>query len=501
MDSIYFSEEHHQFRAGVREFFEQEVHATAWEKEGRIPREFWKQMGDLGFLGINYPESYGGGDADFFYSVVFLEELGRIGPGGLVTAVSVQQYIATAHIEKFGSEDLKKKYLTGSVSGELVGALAVSEPGAGSDVAAMTTTARREGDHYVINGSKTFISNGIFGDFVVVALKTGESSDSSAVSMIVVDMGTPGFTSTRLNKMGLHSSDTAELSFEDVRIPVTNLIGSEGMGFKYIMDCFQLERLVMGLAAVGGAEHVLEETLDYMRGREAFGRPLTRFQVMRHKIADLASEIEMCRQLGYHASWLHEKGKPAVRECSMFKLQACEVGKRVADECLQCYGGYGYMEEYPIARHFRDARVGTIAGGTSEIMREILAKMIIDNVSYSMPEPEESHTEDLPAIADIFGQLPTRFKGDADLSATVVFDFTSDDNGSFTVSISDGTCAVQPGAAEERDCVVTCEGSLYRDIELGRMTPELAFMSGKIQVSQLPVMMQFTRAFKKFEPN
>ncbi|MDJ0839880.1 MAG: acyl-CoA dehydrogenase family protein [Acidobacteriota bacterium] len=507
MQSIYLSEEHHQFRDTVRQFFQTEVDAITWEAEQAIPREFWKKMGELGFLGINFPEAYGGAEADMFYSAIFLEELGRTGLGGLAAAVGVQEYVATAHIARYGSEALKQKYLAGSIRGELIGALAVSEPNAGSDVSAIKTRARRDGDFYVINGSKTFITNGVYGDFVTTAVKTGDGEGTSDISLIVIDQGTPGFTANKLKKMGWHCSDTGELSFEDVRVPASNLIGQEGMGFYYIMEGFQLERLIAALTAVGGTEGCLEETLEYMKQRKAFGRPLARFQVLRHRMADMATELEACRQLTYHATWLHQQGQSAVRECSMVKLKACELNKEVVDTCLQCYGGYGYMEEYPIARYYRDTRVGTIAGGTSEIMREILAKMIVDGVTFSAPsqtdkaEDNAAQTEgELPTVAAIFSGLSERFKGDATMQGTIFFDFSQDDNGAFTVVLADGACNVSEGKTGEPDCTVTAGGEVYRDIELGRKSPEAAFMSGEIFVDNIPVMMQFMHGFHKLEP-
>ena len=380
----YFTDEHELFRKTIRQFIENEVvpHAEEWEKQERIPKDIYKKMGELGYLGINFPENYGGAELDFFYTVVFLEELARCTMAGFAAAVSIQAYLSVAHIFGAGSEELKQKYVVPSIAGELVGALAITEPDAGSDVNAIRTKAVRDGDHYVINGSKTFITNGVFSDFVTAAVKTVSESGTEGMSMIVIDRDTPGFTARQLKKMGWHSSDTGELSFEDARVPAANLIGEEGMGFYYIMESFQLERLVAAILFVAGAEHCMEITLQYISERKAFGRPLNRFQVIRHKLAQIASELEASKCLTYQTCWLHQNGEHAVRECSMAKLVTSEVGKRIADECLQFFGGYGYMNEYLISRMYRDARIGTIGGGTSEIMREIISRMMIDDTRY-----------------------------------------------------------------------------------------------------------------------
>jgi acyl-CoA dehydrogenase len=377
--SPYFQPEHHLFRQSVRTFMDREVrpHLAQWENDRRIPRDIWRRMGELGFLGIDYPEAYGGMAADFFYSVVFLEEVARAGSGGFAAAVGVHEYVSVAHLNSIGSEDLKQRYLAPAVRGEKIGALAISEPDAGSNVAGLRTTLRREGDHYVLNGSKTFITNGVHADFIVVACQA-----EAGLSLVVVDAPSEGLSRTQLDKMGWHCSDTAELSFDQVRVPLENLVGEEGMGFYYIMSSFQLERLIMGIMGVAGMDLALHETLRYMNEREAFGRSIAKYQALRHRIADVATEIEAARQFTYHTCWLHGQGEFAVRECSMVKLYVTELGTKVADACLQMFGGYGYMEAYPLARMYRDARVGTIAGGTSEIMREIIAKLLFEETAY-----------------------------------------------------------------------------------------------------------------------
>ncbi|WP_027000460.1 acyl-CoA dehydrogenase family protein [Eisenibacter elegans] len=384
MKSQYFTEEHELFRQSVRQFFDKEVvpNADKWEQERRIPKEIFQKMGEQGYLGINFSEEFGGINADFWYSVVFLEELGRTNLAGFTTAVSVHQYMAINHIAEVGSYELKQQYLAPAIRGEKVAALGITEPGTGSDVANITTKAERDGDHYVINGSKTFISNGTYGDFITLACKTAPQMGMGGISLIVVDLDAPGVTRTKLNKMGWHSSDTAEISFDNVRVPLSNIIGQENMGFYYLMGSLQLERLVAAIMAVPGAQGIVDHTLQYLHERQAFNRPLAKFQVIRHTIAELSTEIEMARQMVYNSCWLHSEGEVIVKEASMAKLYASELVNRTVDRCLQFFGGYGYMEDYPICRMYRDARVGTIAGGTSEIMKEIISKVVIDGVKF-----------------------------------------------------------------------------------------------------------------------
>ena len=384
--SLYFSDEHHLFRQTVRQFIDTEVvpHTDDWETNRRIPVSIFRRMGELGYLGLPFATEFGGVDADFWYSVVFLEELARCGMGGFTTAVSVHEYMAINHIAKAGSYDLKQRYLVPAIAGEKVAALAITEPNTGSDVSAIRTTALRTdaGDEFVVNGAKTFITNGTYGDFVTLVVRTRSDAGAGGVSLLVVDLNSPGITRTKLNKIGWHSSDTAEINFDDVRVPANNLIGQENKGFYYLMESLQLERLVAAVMAVSGAQTVLDWTLTYLNEREAFGKKIGTFQAIRHKIADVATEIEMARQFVYHTCWLFTQGDVVVKECSMAKLAASEMQKRVVDTCLQFFGGYGYIEDYPIARAYRDVRVGTIAGGTSEIMREIIAKIVVDAVAY-----------------------------------------------------------------------------------------------------------------------
>jgi acyl-CoA dehydrogenase len=499
MDSIYFTSDHDIFRQTVRRFLEDEVapHADEWEEARSIPRSIWKRMGELGFLGISLPEAYGGTEADIFYDVVWMEELPRSMMGGFCASVGVGQYMATAHILRHGTEDLKQRFLVPSITGDLVGALGVTEPNTGSDVAAIRTSAVRDGDDYVINGAKTFITNGAGADFVTLACKTDKDAGTAGVSLIVVEADRPGFKVNRkLNKIGCHSSDTAELSFEDVRVPAANLIGQENQGFYYIMDCFQMERLFGSVIAVGGSQLCLEYTLRYVSQREAFGRPIGRFQVIRHRLADLATEIEAARQLTYHCAWLHGTGVTAIRQTSMAKLYTTELNKRVADECLQFFGGYGYMEEYPIARMYRDARVGTIVAGTSEIMREIISRLMMDQGQAA--GAGKGPAAAAPSVGDLFNSLPGRLKAGAAGGGVFHFQIPGADQARWTVEVADGKCRVVPGHEGRPDCLVEMDGETMVGVELGRINPQTAFMSGKIKVDNLAGIMTYIGLFEPY---
>jgi acyl-CoA dehydrogenase len=375
-----FAEHHEMFRASVRAFVEREVapHIEAWEAAGRIPKTIWPRMGELGLLGVEYDEKYGGAGADLFTTAVLHEECARSRSGSFAMAVGVHTDMASPHLYWTGSEALKEKYLPGICRGEKLCALAVTEPGGGSDVAAIRTRATRDGDHYVLNGSKMFITNGALADLYFVAARV-EAGDTGrrhrGISVFLVERETPGFAVSRtLAKTGMLASDTAELSFQDARIPAENLLGREGVGFYEVMRVFQRERLVAGLHAVSMSQRALEDTIAYVRERQAFGGPLSDKQVVRHKLADLATLIEAGRQLTYAACRHYADGEEAVREVSMAKLFTAEMANRVAYDCVQLHGGYGYMREYAIERFARDARLFTIGGGTSEIMKEIIAK-------------------------------------------------------------------------------------------------------------------------------
>jgi acyl-CoA dehydrogenase len=375
-----YLEEHEAFRRTVRAVVDKELKpfAPEWEEREEFPRELFRRFAELGFLGLKYPEAYGGSNAGELYEAVLLEELGRCGSGGVSAGLGAQFTIATGPLHKFGTEDQKQRFLAPAIRGEKIGALGITEPDAGSDVAGLRTTARREGNHYVVNGSKTYITNGVRADFVVLAVKTDPSRGHKGLSLLVVEKGTPGFTVGRkLKKLGWRASDTAELFFEDCRVPADNLLGGqEGQGFAQIMGNFQWERLSLALGALGAMEEMLETVLAHVRQRHAFGQPLAGFQVVRHKLAELATAQECARQLTYHALRLHVGGEYAIAQTSMAKKVATETCCRIADECLQLHGGAGYMMEYDIQRHWRDARLGPIGGGTSEIMNEIIAKQL-----------------------------------------------------------------------------------------------------------------------------
>ena len=380
----YFNEDHNLFRESLREFLNREVgpNIEVWEKDGKIPKSIWKKMGDMGFLGLSFPEKYGGGDLDFFFEVIFNEELGRLNSGGFVVTQQVVQYMSAPYIHKYGSDTLKDKYLPGIISGDLISCIGITEPDAGSDTKNIQTRAELIGNEYVINGSKTFITNGLYGDFIILVVKTNPKAGSKGVSLICVDLDQNGITKNKINKLGWHSSDTAELSFDDVRVPKENLIGEEGKGFYYLMNGLQLERLCFLPSNVATMEYALSESLNYMSQRNAFGRTIDKFEVLRHRVSQLSSELEALKAFSYYCCDLFDKGIYDVKSCSMGKLIVTELHEKISTQCLQFFGGNGYTEDYPMARMFRDSRIGTIGGGTSEIMREIIAKVIIDDVKY-----------------------------------------------------------------------------------------------------------------------
>ena len=370
-------------RAQVRRFVETEIKpkALAWEEQGYVPRDVLRRMGSLGFFGIRYPARYGGSEMDTLASVVLAEELGRSTFTGVSYTVLDHTDMASVHLFNSGSEAQRDKWMPRIISGEVITAVAVTEPDAGSDVNGIRTFARRDGDSYVIDGTKMFITNGVYGDLYFVAARTGEGSAErrhDGISMFLVERGLPGFSvSRKLDKMGMRASDTAELSFQDMRVPAEHLLGREGIGFYEVMRVFQRERLVAGLHAVAMAQRALEDTIAYVRERQAFGGPLSDKQVIRHKLADLATQIEAGRWLTYAACAKFAAGEECVREISMVKLFTAEMVNRVAYECVQLHGGYGYMREYAVERFARDARLMTIGGGTSEIMRDIIAKAVL----------------------------------------------------------------------------------------------------------------------------
>ena len=384
MESMYFTEEHQLFRNSLRDFLQKEVvpHIEKWEKTGTIERFIWNKFGEMGFLGISYPEKYGGLDLDIFYMIILLEELQRINSAGFAAAIWAHAYLAMTHLNAEGSEAIKEKYLSASITGDMIGCLCITEPFGGSDVAGMRTTAVKKGDNYVINGSKTFITNGVYSDYLIVAAKTNPELGNKGISIFLIDRDTPGVSATKLDKLGWRASDTGEIAFDNVAIPASNLMGEENKGFPYIMQHFALERLIMGVNAHARTQYALEYTLEYMSNREAFGKTIDRFQVLRHKIADHYTELELCKTFNYNIAFRLDKGEYVVKEATMSKLKSTKVADDAIYDCLQFLGGYGYMEEYPLARLFRDSRLGPIGGGTSEILREIIAKMVIDGKDY-----------------------------------------------------------------------------------------------------------------------
>jgi alkylation response protein AidB-like acyl-CoA dehydrogenase len=377
-----FTDEHEELRESMRSWVLKELtpHRMEWEEEG-WPDSVVKRAGELGFIGLCFPEEYGGQGGDYFYSLVRSECMSYSGCGGLNMGMAVHTDMATPPIHLLGTEDLKQRYLVPSIKGEKISSLGITEPGAGSDVAGIRTTARRDGDEYVINGSKIFITNGARADFIVLVTKTDPDKGHDGITLFVVDLKdddgnpVPGFSvSRKLEKMGMHASDTAELAFEDVRVPAENLLGEEGKGFYHISWELQGERLVGAIGCVSGAERVFERTLEYAKEREAFGRPIGRFQAIRHKFAEMSTQIEAAKQFVYSTAWRFGNGEYPVREISQAKLFASRLICDVADECIQIHGGYGYMKEYEVERAYRDARLNRIGAGTDEIMLEVIGR-------------------------------------------------------------------------------------------------------------------------------
>jgi citronellyl-CoA dehydrogenase len=377
-----FTEEHEMFRRSVRAFVEKEInpYCDEWEEAGQAPlHALFRKMGDLGFLGLHYPEEVGGANADIWYTVILHEELGRANAAGVPMAIGVQDGMATPALAKYGSAYLKETYLKPALRGEMVCSIAVTEPDAGSDVARIRTRAVRDGDHYVINGSKMYITNGTQADWICLLARTSDGEDYKGMSLIVVPTNTPGFIiSKKLKKLGNLSSDTALLTFENMRVPVTHLIGEEGRGFYYQMEQFQIERLVGALAGATGAERAVRDTIHYTRERKAFGKPLLANQWIQFKLSELLTEIEAQKHLNYYCASLIEAGANSTeitRVASMCKLKVGRLMRQVADTCLQFYGGMGYMEETPISRYFRDSRLSSIGGGADEIMLQIISRI------------------------------------------------------------------------------------------------------------------------------
>ncbi|QDE68063.1 MULTISPECIES: acyl-CoA dehydrogenase family protein [Myxococcus] len=372
-----FTEEHEAFRNTVRSFVEKEMtpHGLEWDRAGIFPKELFRKAGDLGFLGINHDPKYGGSGLDYWYVTVFAEELSRSLNAGVNMALLVQSQMATPIINEIGTDEQKREFLEPALKGEKIAALGVSEPGCGSDVASIKTTARRDGDDYVINGSKMWITNGTRADFITLAVRTGEAG-YGGISLVTFPTDVKGFgVSKKLDKVGNLSSDTAVLYFEDCRIPARYVLGEENEGFYHIMTNFQGERLVGAITTVAGMERMVEDSIRYGNEREAFGRPLMKFQVWRHKFVEHLTAIEAAKRLTYHAVDLFDRKENPVKEVSMAKLFAGDLAQRVAYDCQQFYGGMGYVEETSIARMWRDVRLITIGGGTSEVMKEIISKL------------------------------------------------------------------------------------------------------------------------------
>ena len=373
---MYFTDAHEELRLHVRKFLEKEVvpHLDEWE-EKTFPDSIFKRFGELGFLGLRYPPEYGGQGGDYFSAVVLSEEMAKAGLGGLAMAVDVQAEMATPPVFKFGSEEQRRRWVVPAIQGDQIAALAITEPDAGSDVAGITTVARRDGDHFVVNGRKIFITSGARCHWALVVTKTDRERGHKGYNLFVIEKGTPGFTVTRtLEKLGMHSSDTAELLFEDCRVPAANLIGEEGEGFKNLMWELQGERMIAAAGAIAGAQRTFEYAMDYAQNRKAFGQPISQFQVIKHKLVDMGTKIAGVQAFVYQTAQRWGEGEYPVREISQAKLLATQVAVEVADEAIQILGGHGYMREFPVERAWRNARLARIGAGTDEIMKEIIAK-------------------------------------------------------------------------------------------------------------------------------
>jgi alkylation response protein AidB-like acyl-CoA dehydrogenase len=375
-----FTKEHEELRESVRRFVEKELRPfiDEWEEAGYFPDEVFRRCGELGFLGLHYPERWGGSGGDLAAGLVFVEELSHCGCGAIPMAVSVQTDMATPALAEFGTDDQRERYLRPAIAGQKIGAITITEPDAGSDVANIATRAVRDGDMWTITGRKLYITNGTRADFLTLVVQTEPGSGYRGISLFLVDTDRPGVTVSRqLRKLGMLSSDTAELALDEVQVPQANLIGLEpGEGFAQLMWQLQYERLASAAACVGQADQTLQETIAYARERQAFGRPIADHQVIAHKLADAATELEAARSLLYSTAWRIMQGEYPVAEISMAKKYAAQMQNRLVDACLQIHGGAGYMQEYPVSRAFRDARLQRIGAGTDEIMNEVIAKRL-----------------------------------------------------------------------------------------------------------------------------
>lgn len=378
MQEKYLNDEHRMFRDAVRKFIEREIvpYHGQWEKDGLVSREVWLKAGESGFLCMDVPEEYGGlGEMDYRYNAIFAEELSKVGASGPV--FGLHNELVVPYFMAFGSEAQKKKFLPKMATGEMISAIAMSEPNAGSDLQGIQTTAIKQGDHYVLNGQKTFISNGILSDVVIVVCKTDPTARARGMSLLLVERGMAGFERGRnLEKVGRHAQDTAELFFRDVKVPVENLLGEEGQGFYYLMHNLPQERLVIALGALAAAEAALAHTIDYCKERVAFGRPIGQFQNSRFKLAEMATELEVGRVFMDHCIMEQNEKTLTPEKAAMVKWWTTDLAKRVIDQCLQLHGGYGYMLEYPVAKFYLDVRIDPIHGGTNEIMKEIIGRSL-----------------------------------------------------------------------------------------------------------------------------
>ena len=376
---LYFTKEHEQIRKSIRNFVKKEInpYVDEWEEAGTTPlHDLFKKMGDLGFLGIRYDPKWGGEGLDYWAELVFLEEIANIDCGGIPMAIAVQSNMATPAIDQFGSDYLKETYLKPAIQGDMVAAIAVTEPDAGSDVAALKTTAVKEGDYYVLNGSKTFITNGTQADFLTLLARTSDEPGFHSFGLFVVPTDLPGFNiSKKLDKLGMRSSDTAELFFDNMKIPAQNIIGQEGEGFIYQMQQFQHERFATLPLCYGLLSNAIDLTVEYLKKRIVFGKPLIKKQVLQHRLVEWLAEIEALKQLSYHIVRMKEAGMDTTKEISMGKLLAGKLAAKVSGGCLQMFGGAGFMNEMKISRVFRDAKLTAIGGGADEVMCHIIAKM------------------------------------------------------------------------------------------------------------------------------
>jgi len=375
-----FGEEHEELRETVNRFVTKEIapNVTEWEDARGFPRELYGRCAELGFLGLKFPERYGGQGGTHLHDAVWVEELARSGgSGGVAASLNAHTSIAMPPVFNFGSEEQRQRWVVPGIAGEKIGALGITEPGAGSDVAGISTFARKVDGGYVVNGSKTFITNGVRADFLVCACKTTQEGGHGGISFLVLEREMPGYEVARkLEKMGWHASDTGEISFTDVEVPDEHLLGGENEGFKLIMANFAWERLLMSIGAVGAMQRLIEVTVNYAQEREAFGRPIGKFQAIRHHVAEMATKAEAARALTYNALRLFHEGQDCIKDVTMAKLVTQRAVLEIADQSLQIHGGYGYMKEYGIERAVRDARLGPIGGGTDEVMKEILGKLM-----------------------------------------------------------------------------------------------------------------------------